>query len=337
MMNTKKQSRGAPGSFRLPSWTQSKLLKAAISVLLLGLLLYKINLGNLARSLSHVNGAWLALGVLVFFTANLASVYKWRLILKAQRINVSFPYLLSLFYIGLFFNNFLPSSVGGDVVRIFKLSRKTGRALEATSSVAMDRATSSIGLLVIAAAVAIFQARLLGWQFMTLLGAMIAVALALTWLVISEKAALRLGGIFRMDPLGARRHLVNFYYSLHQFQKQRARVAEVMAVSLVYQSLAIVLVYFLARSLGIHLAVYYYFLFIPIVLAVSMIPISLNGLGMREGAWVLLFSHVGVSAAAAFSMSILSLMVLTAVSMSGGVLYLADRTAPAQEAEIEEG
>jgi hypothetical protein len=65
-----------------------------------------------------------------------------------------------------------------------------------------------------------------------------------------------------------------------------------------------------------------------------MIPLSLNGLGMREGTWVLLFSQVGVASEAAFSMSILSLLLVTAVSLVGGVFYLADRSIPASQAEI---
>ncbi len=325
--------------FRLQAWTRSRLLKTAVSAALLALLLTRVDLGALADSLRNVDPGWLALGTLAFLVANLVSVYKWRLILQAQDVPAPYFYLTTLFYIGLFFNNFLPTNFGGDVVKIFKLSRSTGRSVEAAGSVAMDRATSTLALLVIAAAPALFQLRLLGPRMVALILAMLGVALLLIILVVNEKAARRLGGLplLRLDPMGMRRYLVGFYYELHRLQKQRSVMAAVMAVSVIYQCISVSIAYLLGRSLGIDISILYYFLFIPVVLAVSMIPLSLNGLGMREGAWVLLFSQIGVASAAAFSMSILSFLVITVVSLAGGVFYLFDRATPATQSEASRG
>jgi uncharacterized protein (TIRG00374 family) len=282
---------------------------------------------ELAGSLSSVAPGLLALGTTVFLLANAVSVFKWRIILRAQQVETPFLYLTTLFYIGLFFNNFLPTSFGGDVVKAYKLSKTTGRAVEAASSVVMDRATSILAMLLMAMPPALIKLSLLGVKAAMLVFIMLAVLLVITAIVASERTARRLGQLrlFSSDPLGLRRHLVSFYYSLHQLQKQRGIMAAVLLVSLIYQALSIIIVYFLALSLGIHLSLLYYFLFIPIVLAVGMIPISLNGLGMREGAWVLLFGQVGVSPTNAFSMSILSLLVMTTVSLLGGIFYLFDR------------
>ena len=314
-----------------PDWLHSKLLKAAVSAALLALLLWRIDLGALWENLSHVHPGLLALGVLTFLVANLVSIFKWYTIVRAQDIRVPYFYLTGLFYIGLFFNNFLPTSFGGDVVRMVKLSRATGRSVEAASSVAMDRATSTVALLVIAAVPAAFELGLLGTRMLILIVAMLAGVLAMVAVLMSERAARRLGRLplLRLNPMGLRRYFVSFYYSMHALQKNRGLMVTVLAISLAYQCLQVIIVYFIALSLDIDIPVVYYFMFIPIVLAVSMIPFSLNGLGMREGAWVLLFGQVGVSSAAGFSMSILSFLVLTTVSLAGGVFYLFDRVDPA--------
>src|SRR5665811_902313 len=122
---------------------KSRLLKGAVSALILSLLIWKLDFRQVLETLGNVNLKLLALAVLMMLIANMVSIYKWRLILKAQDIGVSFYYLTMLFYIGLFFNNFMLSSIGGDVVKAYKLSRTTGRAADSTSSVVVDRASSA--------------------------------------------------------------------------------------------------------------------------------------------------------------------------------------------------
>lgn len=319
------------GASRLPAWVHSRLLKVAVSALLIGLLLWRIDLDEIGATLSEVSWGLLALGTGIFVVTNLVSAWKWSLVIRAQGDEVSFGYLAALFYIGLFFNNFLPTNFGGDVVKAFKLSRVTGRAAEAAGSVVIDRVTSTIALLTIAAVPALFQLRLLGTRMALIVLAMLLVAALIVVFFASERFARKVSGlsIFRFDPLGMRRHLRSFYYALHDFQRHKGTLAAVMLISLVYQGLQIITVYVLALSLGIEVSLIYYFLFIPIVLAVGMLPVSLNGLGVREGAWVLLFGQVGVPPAQAFTMSVLCFFVMTVVSLLGGFFYLFDRALPA--------
>ncbi|MHB1391299.1 MAG: lysylphosphatidylglycerol synthase transmembrane domain-containing protein [Thermoleophilia bacterium] len=310
---------------------RSRVFRAAVSILLIALLLLTIDLRSLGETLSHVSAGLLALAVLTFLVTNMTSVYKWRLIVQAQGARVSWPYLTSIFYMGLFFNNFLPTNFGGDLVRIYKLSRATGSMVDATSSVVMDRASSTFALLTIALVATLLQLRLLGGRLALSILAMLVLFLLAIGLFASEKVARRLARfpLLKGDPFGLRRHVRSFYYSLNQFRNQKRTVATVLAISLVYQGLYVVTVNLLALSLGIDLPVAYYFLFIPIVIAVGMVPFSLNGLGVREGAWVVLFTQAGVPAAAALSMSVLNFLMITAVSLLGGVFYLLDPSLPA--------
>lgn len=328
----------SPGPSRVPPWVHSRLLKIAVSAVLLALLLWRIDLDDIGATLKSVSWGLLALGTGIFIFTNLVSAWKWQLVIRAQGARVSYGYLAALFYIGLFFNNFLPTNFGGDVVKAFKLSRVTGNAADAAGSVVIDRVTSTIALLTIAAVPALLELRLLGTRMALVVLAMLLAAVLIVVFFASERFARRLSGLkfLSFDPLGVRRHLRSFYYSLNDFKRHRGTLAAVMLISLAYQGLQIMTVYVLALSLGIEVSLIYYFLFIPIVLAVGMLPVSLNGLGVREGAWVVLFGQVGVAAAQAFTMSVLSFFVMTVVSLIGGFFYLFDRSLPAVPGSAKE-
>ena len=316
---------------RLSALFSSRLFRAAVSIGLLAALLATVDLRELGSTLGSVSPRLLALGVLVFLIANMVSISKWSLIISAQGDRVSFFYLTTLFYIGLFFNNFLPTNFGGDVVKAFKLSRTTGHGAEAAGSVVLDRVSSVLALLLIAVVPALIELRLLGTGILLLVLGMLLLLVLLIGLFASERAARRLGGLFRADPFGVRKHLRSFYYSLHEFRGHKSTMLWVILISLAYQVLQVLTVYVLALALGIGVPLVYYFIFIPIVLAVSMVPISLNGLGVRELTWVVLFGQVGVSQAEAISMSILAFLVMTVVSLAGGVFYMFDRSVPSRD------
>lgn len=328
----------------LKALLRSRLFRAAISVALLALILTRLDLNELGETLSGVIPGLLALGFFIFLVTNMVNVAKWLLIIRTQeqadgRSPVSFFHLTAIYYMGLFFNNFLPTSFGGDVIRVWKLARLTGQPHEAAGSVVIDRISSVFALLLIALLPALIKLRLLGAGLALGVVGMFLILVLIIILLASERATRKLSRVpgLRGDPFGLRRHLKEFYYSLYRFRGHPAALLELLLISIFYQAGNISMVYLAALSLGIHISLIYYFLFIPVVLAVGMIPISLNGIGMREGAWVLLFSQVGVSSAEAFSMSVLSLLVVTATSLAGGVFYLFDRSAPTPEGEASNG
>ncbi|MHB0867594.1 MAG: lysylphosphatidylglycerol synthase transmembrane domain-containing protein [Thermoleophilia bacterium] len=323
---------------------QTRLFRAAISIGVLALILTRINLHELADEFSQVDKSMLALGVVLFLVTNMACVFKWRLVVEAQGQRaggrpVSYFYLTSLFYIGLFFNNFLPTNFGGDIIKIVKLAKVTGQRAKAAGSVAIDRVSSTFALLMIAVVPALIELRLLGTTLTLMVLGMFLVSLLVIGLFASERTAKRLSRfpVLRTDPLGVRRHLKSFYYALHEFRRKPGTLAAVLAVALVYQVLHVLSIWVLAVALGIDVSLLYYFLFIPVVMAVGTIPVSLNGIGIREGAWVLLFQQVGVATEQALAMSLLSFGVLTATSLAGGVFYLFDRGIPASGGETENG
>jgi len=316
---------------RLNAIMRSRLLRGGVSIALILFLLTRIGPEQLLDTLRGVDFTMLGLAVLVFLICNMVNVYKWRLIILVQGSPAPYFYLTALYYIGLFFNNFLPSNIGGDVVKAWKLSKLTGKPADAASSVVLDRVSSTLGILILAVVPALLELRLLGAGLTAAVLSMFVLALLVIGFFASERAVRRLSRfpILRKDLMGMRRHLKEFYYSLYRFRGHKGMLVTLMVSSLIYQALHILTIYLVALSLGIDLPLAYFFLFIPVVMVVALIPVSLNGVGMREGAWVLLFGQVGLSSAEAFSMSILSFLVMAVVSLAGGVFYLLDRGAPA--------
>lgn len=324
---------------RLKGLLKSRLLRAGVSIAILAVLVWKINIG---QSLSELAAArlWLVgLGFLIFIAASAVCTGKWQLILRTQGINASFPYLFSLFYIGFFFSNFLPTNFGGDVIKIMRLAKTSGRPADAAGSVVLDRASSTLALLLIAVVPALVRISHLGTATVALIIGMLVTALLTVFLMLHTPTARWLSSLpgLRMDPLGLRRHLRDFYFSLNRFGNHKGTLALILAISLFYQALQIIAIWLIARSLAIDLPFIYYFILIPILYAIIMVPVSLNGLGVREGAWVMLFTQAGTTGPQAFSMSILSLLVITAASLIGGIFYLFDRTQPVPRGETDHG
>lgn len=312
---------------RLRSLASSMPFRVAVSIAVLGALLLKFGVDEVIDKLSQANPELVAAGVLVYLAANMVNIYKWQLVITGQGDHVPFRNLFSIFYVGVFFNNLFPTNFGGDVVRVMRLSRLTEKPAAATGSVVADRVSSTFALLLIAVVPALFQLRLLGTGWALLIISMFLLSVLLIALLASERAVRWLGGLplLRGGLMGLREHVRHFYYSLYELRGQKAILALVMLISLFYQALQIVTIYLLGLALGVDISIVYYFLFIPIVLAVSMLPVSLNGLGVREAAWVALFSLVSVPDTTALSLSLLTLLIMTVVSLLGGAFYLFDR------------
>src|SRR5438128_2872992 len=127
------------------------VFKLAVSVALLALLFSKIDAGRLWATARRASLPWLGAGLAVYFVNVLASVWRWRVLLEAQEVEVPGTTLLGSFLVALFFNNFLPSNIGGDVVRIRDTARQAGSKTLATIVVLTDRVIGLMGLVLVAA------------------------------------------------------------------------------------------------------------------------------------------------------------------------------------------
>jgi uncharacterized protein (TIRG00374 family) len=228
--------------------------------------------------------------------------------------------LTGLFFVGTFYNLFLPTGLGGDAIKMYELSRDDGDAASAVSSVLLDRFLGlfvlfAMALLVLAGSHQLVRpdvrAVIVIGFFVCLLG--VVLVLQRTWI---EAWGRRLG----LDRLlGRLKILRQLYSSIHLYGTVALLRATIASV--VWNLILILVYYLLGVAVGMDLSIGYYLLFVPVISVLLVVP-SVGGLGVREGATVLLFSRVGVSEAQALALALAYDVLLVASALIGGAIYI---------------
>jgi hypothetical protein len=321
----------APGEGR-PGW-RGVLLFAAKILFSLGLMVFlfaRIPLHEVGHTLRGARLPWLAGAAGLLLASNVLGAWQWQWLLRTVEIRIPFWKVLAYYHVGLFFNNFLPANVGGDLARVLDASRYGASRAAAFSTVIMDRligtlALASLALLTTLPAVRTFHEMgglPVSGVYLALVGFFV-LSLVMVWAVFHpallptvERGLTRVGlGGFgpALDDLAGR---------LQGFRDQRRLFARLMAVAAVVQVSRIGVHVLVARALGLALGVQYFFLFVPLLAVIVSLPISLNGIGVREGAGVVLFGLVGVGRTEAFALQFTTYLVAVAISLLGGVVFL---------------
>jgi uncharacterized protein (TIRG00374 family) len=299
-------------------------LKVAFSVALITLLLWRIPMERVAHSLAAANPRWLIAAALVMLSSNLLGSYQWWRLLRVADIHIPLWKACAYYHVGLFFNNFLPANIGGDIARVADSSRHGGTTGAAVSAVLMDRligtvALAGVALVTTLPAVDHFH---LAIAYLCLVG-FFGLSVGLLWgvfhprLLPAMERALSKVGLGRLSP-----HLDELAIRLEAYRGARALLVRMLMLAAVTQLMRIGVHALVARALGLQISIQYFLLFVPLLAVIVSLPISLNGLGLREGAGVLLFGLIGVDRPRAFSLQFLTYLVAVAVSLLGGLAYL---------------
>lgn len=304
------------------------LLAAAKALVSIGLLLFlfkRIPLDQVASAARGVRPGWLIAAGTLLLVSNLLGSFQWSRLLKAVDTRIPFWKVCAYYHIGLFFNNFLPANIGGDIARIADASRYGPTKAAAFSAVLMDRligtlALASLALVTTLPALDRFHLTLV---YLALVG-FFAASVTLVWalfhpalLPACERLLARVG----LGALGP--HLDDLAGRLRGFRAARGLFLGLFGVALLTQVSRIGVHVLVSRGLGLHIPIVYFFLFVPLLGVITSLPISFNGIGVREGAGIVLFGLVGVSRAEAFSLQFLTYLVMVAVSLLGGLAFVA--------------
>lgn len=299
------------------------IFKLAVSVSILYFLFSSVELEAFLRVVTTLNPLLFIFLAFFFVAIQSISAYRWSIVLKKD-VQVPYPKLLSIYFIGMFFNNFLPTVVGGDVVKGYYLYKKTGRGDVTAASILMDRysgftAMMAVVLVALAPGYALISGTGLPGFFLLLLGVYIVASL-FVWVESLHGWMVRLLTRVRLFRLNER--IETFYRALMSYKNHHAVLLKIFLCSLVIQCGIITGYIMLARGLGMETSPGYFFLFIPLATAVSMIPVSLSGLGIREGAFVFLFTRAGTTQEEALGLSLVWFAMMVCVSVIGGVQYV---------------
>ena len=297
------------------------LLRPLVSLALLGVLFWKIGAAALWSVLSQADVLWLVAGAALVVVALLVSAWKWQLLLAAQGLSVPIPALFSSYLIGLFFNNFLPSNIGGDVLRVHDVAKRTGHRSAVAASVIAERLLAGLALALTAVVALLFSA-----QYTAQVGP--SVGLALLVFAVLLGLAMSPGvrrWLERVLPAGRAQVLARVAAQMGQALNNRHAVLAVLALSFVFQATVVLVAWTGFAAIGVPVSLAACFVFIPIISAVQLLPVSLNGLGVREGAYVLFFGSIGVGELNAAAASLLFGLLVAGVSLAGGALFATRR------------
>lgn len=270
--------------------------------------------------LKNTNMAIFAAGFLVFMLALAIAAFRLKLIIEAHGdIGITYPEVLSLTIIGYFFNNFLPTSIGGDVVKAYYLSKKTKTGTESFALIFIDRAIGLFTLIFMALTALFFvKADIIDKSFKNIIYSIAAVSVLIMIFMVNRNFAKKFSFLLAfVRPV--KEKLILVYEAANKFRHRKLLMLKSLAISVLSQ-----LVYFMgiglaAASIGLRIPIMDILLRMPIISVMSLLP-SINGLGVREGATVVLFGGL-VGKANAFALTVLMLAMLFITSILGGVIY----------------
>ena len=316
---------------------KDKLTNVVKIVVTLGLLLvvaFTLDLRQVWDTLASAQWADLAIALLLYQVGIVVRAYRWQALLGGQGVVAPLWRLTRIYYVGTFFNSFLPSGFGGDVVRMYELSRYGATGPLAISTVLVDRIMGLIVLFAMALVALPFSYRLVPASVPLALLALIA-GLALGLALLLNRPLV--GALSRRVRLFARLmdhpRVAALYSSFHHYDRRSLLQATV--ASLVFNLSLVVVQSYLGRGVGVHLGIGYYVLFVPILSSLLTLPISISGFGVREGGYVVLFGQAGVPAPQAVAMSLLFYAINALTGLIGGVLYLAQGAAGLRRREAD--
>jgi glycosyltransferase 2 family protein len=302
-------------------------LKAAVSVALLALLFSKVDVGRLWAVARTASIPWLAGALALYLGMILVSAWRWGLLLRAQHIPFSFGGLTSSFLVATFFNNFLPSNIGGDVIRIADTAPSAGSKTLATTVVLIDRGLGLLGLVLVAAVGAsagIGPAKVgpLG-PGMLWAGFGVAAMLATPALLMPEGFTRLLQPLRVLHPEWVDERLERLTTALSRFKESPAALGSCFAGAIAVQVILVAFYLAIAHSLQIPITFAQLAVVVPISFVVQMVPVSMNGFGIREATFGFYFTRLGLPLESALLVSFIGAALILLFSLSGGFTYLA--------------
>jgi uncharacterized protein (TIRG00374 family) len=313
-------------------------LKIVVSLGIFAYVFSKADIGHLWAIIKDAEPLYFAAAVVVYLFIQSLSAYRWYLLLKPLGIRAPYLKLLSYYFLGMYFSNFLPTAIGGDLVRIYYLNKETRRLSGATASVFFDRDCGLAALLSIAiASAAVSQTEFNGIPLTTAFGLVaitfIAANLALFYRP-SYNLLHRLLSLLKMKKVDEK--VERLFNSFNSYRGQWNLILPIAVLSLLIQFGCVVINILNARAIGLQTNHGWidFLALIPATGLISMIPLSLNGMGWREASYVVLFQAVGAKQTQALTLALLWLGVLVVTSLPGGIIYIFQGSKPKEQMQI---
>ncbi len=264
------------------------------------------------------------------------SAYKWQVVLKLHGVHFSFSKLHRYYFTALFFNNFLPTSIGGDGYRVYKTFGNSRSTSSSVIAVVMERLTGIIALLIIGYICSIIVYFSRGDETSGALMYFGTTGIAITF--VAALFFVFLQGYQRLRSWQSKPKLLQIVLEhAKDYRKRPATSAYIMLISFYFHVHNSLTVYLLLRyGVGVDISIPELFVVLTLVNLLSVLPISINGLGVVDAAFVVLLGTYGVDNDSALSVMLINRAMLIVISLIGAGFYLSDRKNHPEKAAISD-
>ena len=306
----------------------SLALRVAVSVLLLAYLIRLSAFTEIARAFSRINPLYLLVFFLLYFLSVSLQAVRWKVLLKAWDLTQSFIVLFRRLMIGLFFNNFFPGSLGGDAFRLYSGGRDTGKVEAVAATIFYERVLSygslvTLGLFVLSMRFDLTR----DWVFWLLLGGVFIALTGITAVSTLPAFGRWAENFVARFPFAERLHLKDWVHSFRFKVSHPGMLAGVFLISFIIQLSDISAFWVVGTAIQLPVNFTDLMLFVPLLYLAILMPLSVNGIGIRESVFVLFASSWGITSADAVAFSLTVFALNLAASLVGGIIYWFDRPA----------
>ena len=324
-VDTVKEPETRPAARRIP-W--GLILKISIAVAVTGYVLSRAGLSDALVTLRSAQWSFVLLAAVFATFAMVLNVTRWRMMIAAQGSEAPLLTLVRLYLIGMFFNNVLPSRFGADVVRAYGAAGVAAGRTRSVASVVMDRLVGAISVLILGLAAVVVRPSVvegrLGQALVVMLVGLLGVLALLMYR--SERTSRLRDTVLRLTDVSIfgirlRSRVDAALDAMRSYADARGLIFKALLISLVANGLSIVNLYLYGSAVGAGVSLGDVSAIFSIILVVGLLPLSINGLGTVELAFVVLLGAMGVPEATALAIAILRRLVLLGMSLVGGVLY----------------
>lgn len=331
----------------------STAIRVIITLLLLAYLLTRIDIQEVVNALRQANPLMIALATVLYFGAVISNALKWNVLLRAQRVFVSWGALLRFTFVGVFFNNLLPAAVGGDLMRGYQLAQETRRNADAAVSVVVDRLIGLMALTV-TAVVSVLYATIshqgetidLNNTFWFAVAALVALALGFA-LMVSRRMRNGVGVVLARlaERVPFLKFIVPIYTNLADavgaYRDQPGVLGFALLLGMLPYLFSNFVNYVLSLSLNpppdinAPIALIHIFIFNPLIGLAQVLPVSIGGLGLNQNLFDAIYHGLlEYDQAHAIAVSILLQFVIYMTSLPGGVIWWIGRGTQGEGKEV---
>ncbi len=313
-----------------PPWRSRRALRVALNLAVAGgvlaFLLWQIDVSRTVSLLGDT-AIWPLLGALaIFLGTTLLLAWRWRMLLDAKGLAEPLPWLAKLYFVGYAAGQVLPTSFGGDAVRIVEHARRRPDAkAEAAAAVLLERALGAVATVVlVAVGLGLATGRYSDIPlFYWLEGGLLVGAVLASVLLFSRRAGRLLA---RLGPLGRvlriERHVSSLYAALHGYRNHVQALLAVVGLTLAVQTTRLFAIWLCGKAVGVELSPLAYFVFGPLLFLVMLVPFTPNAVGVREAFFIAFMGRFGVDADPAFATGLLFYAVIVATAFPGAIILL---------------